>query len=234
MKKRMKSKTFLANKKGQDSFNLSFGMIFSIILIIVFLVAAVFAIKMIMNRSCQANVNLAFSDFNYYINDVNNELEAQKYYNLAVPNQIKYICFVGQGVNENIPRVYGDVYDSDGEQRNKDLKFYMSRDKTRVYKQNNAATDFNYNIYFWPFDKTCDAPSMAFLHCGEKTPVNCVRFGVDDNKNGNLEAQEMLSNDEISKDNWIYCIKNKDSNKIKLIKNFGDSKVYVNIKKSTS
>ena len=98
--------------------------------------------------------------------------------------------------------------------------------KFQYYKINGQYADgeedrplFRYNIYLLPSDKTCEAPAMGFLHCGKQTVTDCVEFWVG----GSYTNKQFLGSNE------AYCIKNTDSNKVKLVKEFGDSTIYVKL-----
>ena len=71
---------------------LSFGMIFSIILIVVFLVFAFYAITMILNFQSSANVGTFLNDLQKDVDNMwqNSGSQAKTY---RLPNEIEEVCF---------------------------------------------------------------------------------------------------------------------------------------------
>ncbi|MDO8623407.1 MAG: hypothetical protein Q7R52_04115 [archaeon] len=113
----------MINKNKKGFVELSFGMIFSIILIIVFLVFAVYAITKFLEIR---DVTLNASFFNDLQTDVNKMWEsdsgsAMKTYNL--PRSAEYICFVDYTTPSNTK---DKIYE--------ELKFsYTKKENTFVY-----------------------------------------------------------------------------------------------------
>ena len=79
------------NKKGQ--LELSFGMIFSIIIIIATIAVAVYFIFQFLSTSKCTNIVMTKSDLQSQIDNVWKSSQAQQIYTLSFPTNIKSICF---------------------------------------------------------------------------------------------------------------------------------------------
>ncbi len=84
-------------KRGQ--LKISFGMIFSIILIIIFLTFGFYAIRTFLGIQEKATVGLFLDDFQGDVNSVWQSIEGsqEKEYNL--PKKISYVCFIDGDVS---------------------------------------------------------------------------------------------------------------------------------------
>ena len=85
----------MIKKEVAGQIKMSFGMIFSIILIIVFLVFAFYAIKIFLGIGDEAKTQKFISDFQSDINRIwisDGESSEEKEYSL--PSKIPYVCFV--------------------------------------------------------------------------------------------------------------------------------------------
>jgi uncharacterized protein (UPF0333 family) len=94
------------SKKGQ--IHLSFGMIFSIILIIAFIGFAFFAIQKFLGIQSNVQVNQFYNNLQTDVNTVWNSAESTQQKSHNVPSSIAKICFSSSGAND----MY--VYDSSG------------------------------------------------------------------------------------------------------------------------
>jgi len=84
----------MLNKRGQDSsVGMSFGMIFSIFLIIVFVAVAVIVIKVFLDFSSSADVGKFYTEFQGEVNDAWRSSQTSKKYKINVDPDIKQICF---------------------------------------------------------------------------------------------------------------------------------------------
>lgn len=82
----------MENNRAQ--IKMSFGMIFSIILIIVFLVFAFYAIRTFMNIQNTAQVGIFLDDLQSDITSAWNSPESAEEREYSLPLKIKYVCFV--------------------------------------------------------------------------------------------------------------------------------------------
>ncbi|GAH39661.1 unnamed protein product, partial [marine sediment metagenome] len=83
-------------KRGQ--LKLSFGMIFSIILIIIFIAFAFFAVKKFLNIGTSAQIGKFKNDLQSDIDRIwrgSQGSEEQEYF---LPSKVKYVCFVNYSV----------------------------------------------------------------------------------------------------------------------------------------
>jgi hypothetical protein len=93
-------------KKGQ--IKLSFGMIFSIILIIVFLAFAFYAIKTLLGIQNAAQTGKFISDLKSDIDRVWKSTESSEEREYDLPSKIDYVCFVDFEISANGPQ--RDIY----------------------------------------------------------------------------------------------------------------------------
>lgn len=86
-------------KRGQVK--LSFGMIFSIILIIAFLAFAFFAIQKFMDYQKSIQEKQFFSNLKQDVNQVWQSTQGSNRFNLTVPSDVTQVCFT-QDPTENV------------------------------------------------------------------------------------------------------------------------------------
>ncbi len=87
------------NKRGQ--IQLSFGMIFSIILIIVFIAFAIYAIIQFLGLQNSIKINTFYSTLQGDVNTIWNSAQATQAKSYNLPSSIKEICFTNTG-SENL------------------------------------------------------------------------------------------------------------------------------------
>jgi hypothetical protein len=81
------------NKKGQEIFGLSFGMIFAVILIIFFVIIAFFVIKQFLcTRDC-AKIGIFYDSLNKKVEDAWNSGDITNKFNIDMPPNIEAVCF---------------------------------------------------------------------------------------------------------------------------------------------
>jgi len=79
-------------KRGQ--LKISFGMIFSIIMIIIFLTFGFYAIRMFLGIQEKATVGLFLDDFQGDVNSVWQSIEGSQEEEYNLPKKIEYVCFI--------------------------------------------------------------------------------------------------------------------------------------------
>lgn len=85
----------LNSKKAQGGiFGLSFGMIWGIILIVFFFVAAFIGIRAFLNYQKNALISLFIEDFQLKVNEAWNSQSASFRFNSTLPAGVQYICLV--------------------------------------------------------------------------------------------------------------------------------------------
>lgn len=96
-------------KRGKNGqIKLSFGMIFSIILIIVFLAFAFYAIKTFLGIQNAAQTGKFINDLKSDIDRVWKSTESSEEREYVLPSKINYVCFVDFESSASGPR--GDIY----------------------------------------------------------------------------------------------------------------------------
>jgi len=130
----------LINRKAQV-FGLSFGVIFSIIIIIFILVVAGIAINHFIDLKRCAQIGLFIEDLQNDIDKVWNSQSSSFSENYNLPGNLDYVCFANLSKNVkggNLEsRVYSDI---------------------SLYKESNA------NMFFYPRENACDMPYINMKH----------------------------------------------------------------------
>jgi len=81
------------SKRSQGIFGMGFGMIFSIILIIFFVIVAFIAIKSFLDTQKCAQIGIFKEDFQTEIDKTWNAQKAEFEFKARLPEKIKYVCF---------------------------------------------------------------------------------------------------------------------------------------------
>jgi len=95
-------KKYPKNKKA--AIEMSFAMIFSIILIGVFVAAAFFGIRIFLDYQKNVQIGMFINDLQNDIDSAYNAADSSTVYNGNLPTGVQYICFINwknQTVNEN-------------------------------------------------------------------------------------------------------------------------------------
>ncbi|MEK6936057.1 MAG: hypothetical protein AABW67_04670 [Nanoarchaeota archaeon] len=138
----MRSKRgFSKSKSGQGTFDMSFGMIFSILLIIFFIVIAFIAIKSFLSTKDCAQVGIFSDNLQKDIDKAWNSQKSNFEFKATLPLGLEYICFA-------------DLLKPDkGSEIDKKIYTEMS-----IYEQSNA------NMFLYPREKTCNMPYYTIKH----------------------------------------------------------------------
>ncbi len=107
-------------KRGQ--LKISFGMIFSIIMIIIFLVFGFYAIRMFLGVQEKATTGLFLDDLQSDVNNIWQSIEGSQEREYNLPKKIEYICFI----------------DPDGSARGEQSNFFTDL-KITLLDENNIA-----------------------------------------------------------------------------------------------
>lgn len=99
----------LNSKRGQESIGLSFGVIFSIILIVVFVVFAFIGIKSFLDIGDTSSVGLFYQDLQKSVNDARSGQYSESNFKISLPSGIKEICFANLSGTITNP---GEEYDA--------------------------------------------------------------------------------------------------------------------------
>ncbi len=127
MRKRGKKRN---GKRGQ--LRISFGMLFSIILIIAFIAVAVYAIIMFLNIKKCADTGMFKQDLQEEINRAWTSDSSSEIFSGNLPSSLDYVCFV----------------DVSEEGRGEHKEYY---DKLKKYGYSPQI-----NMFFWPLKNTCE------------------------------------------------------------------------------
>ena len=117
-------------KKAQGVFGMPFSVIFSIILIAVFLVVAIFAIKYFLGIKNCTEIGMFVDDFQTEVDSAWNSQSSEKTFTSTLPSKIEYVCFAD--LNEEAS---GGVKDKEGKSIYDELK------KNAIYAN---------NLFFYP------------------------------------------------------------------------------------
>ncbi|MEM4270662.1 MAG: hypothetical protein QXO70_01045 [Candidatus Pacearchaeota archaeon] len=95
------------NKKG--GMEISFGMIFSIILIIAFIAVAFYVIKIFLNIKTCGLVGRFYQEFQASIDTAFRSPETSQVFSASLPSSVEYVCFFDVNKDAKGPR--RDIYD---------------------------------------------------------------------------------------------------------------------------
>jgi len=129
----------MQNKKAQQILGLSFSVIFSLLLIIFFIIIAFIAIKAFLNTKNCAQMGMFVDDLG---DEVKRAWDSQKnsfWFESQLPSKIELICFA------NLSKVAKGKY-----------KFV--EESIGVYKSR------GHNLFFYPPEKSCQMPSHLIEH----------------------------------------------------------------------
>lgn len=143
-------------KRGQ--LQISFGMIFSIIIIIATVAVAIYFISQFLDTSRCTQVNIFRSDFQDAVDEVWKSAKAQKSFEISLPSKIEEVCFGNlSNRGSSYPKEYSD------------LRRYQS---------------FDSNLFLLPSEKACGGNSAnAYLKHVQDSQFRCVNL-----KNGKASA----------------------------------------------
>jgi hypothetical protein len=80
-------------KRGQQSIGMSFGMIFSIFLIVVFIFVAFMAVRFFLDLGDSAGVGMFYDELQDAVDDAVSSQETTKSFDINLPNDVKRVCF---------------------------------------------------------------------------------------------------------------------------------------------
>lgn len=128
----------MLNKKAQESLGISFSVIFSIILIIFFIIIAGIVIKAFLeNKNC-TQINFFIQDFKQEVQNAWNSPRYSGDFKKSVGSGINYICFAN----------LSSEFRGDFKEIGRDIEVFDPED----------------NLFFYPIGKACDVPSHKIEH----------------------------------------------------------------------
>jgi len=157
-------------KRGQ--LKLSFGMIFSIILIIVFLAFAFFSVKKFIDVSTSAQITQFKDNFQSDINSVWNSPQSNQELNYRLPKEVQKLCILDSEATSSGSN--SDIYS--------DLKFYSGNSN---------------NVFFYPLEAFPNFEGVEIKHLDIGTiTANENPFCIS-NENGKINLVLRKNFDEI-------------------------------------
>lgn len=184
-------------KRGKrGTISLSFTAIFSVLLIIIFIVTAGIVINMFLKFSCKASIGMEAKDFReeIYALKVKSGPKHQVTYTLEFPKKVKYVCFIN-GTDRKKINSY----------RNNEKEYLMAEETWKRYNWENGIFKSKQAIMIVYPEDACGIPSAWFsLKCGDKQDKDCLDVS------------------KLTEDTNPYCVKNNDGKiEVKLKKDVG-------------
>jgi hypothetical protein len=152
------------NKKAQVM-GMPFAVIFSIILIVVFLVVAGIVLKHFLGLAKCSEIGIFMGDFQDRVDAVWKSSSRSEVFNIALPGAIKEICFVDFNKTLNNPK-YSEV--------------------SRRY------SFYNPNFFFYPPEKACEISYYTFKHINVSQAVeaNANPFCIENNEGAKIKISK--------------------------------------------
>jgi hypothetical protein len=170
MKKRGKNSSKSKNKKGQEIFGLSFGMIFAVILIIFFVIIAFIVINQWIHTSDCAKIGMFYNELNTKVKSAWDSGDITSRYKIDLPSQINAVCFSNLTHTFTGPnKVVGD-----------EMATYDTDDNTFLYATKQTSCDFtSYYIEHLDLEKitATENPYCIGLSKGKGTLVVDMQNG---------------------------------------------------------
>lgn len=142
------------SKKSQQSIGMSFGVIFSIILIIFFLLISFIAIRAFLGTKDCTQVGIFLSDFESEVTNTWNSQGVATDFKRTLPTEVEYVCFID--FSKNPKGEFKDIYN-----------------RLSYYEGSGA------NLFFYPKDSACNTAYKIIKHLDMETITksinpNCV------------------------------------------------------------
>lgn len=149
------------NKKAQEVFGMPFSTIFSIFLIVVFIVVAFYAIRYFINIGKCSETGLFLDDFQNAIDNAWQSQSSSKTFSNSLPSAIEYVCFAD----------LSKASSSTGKEK-------------EIYTELRKNADYTANLFFYPQKKACiKAANIKYIEMPEGNPY-CIPV-----KNGKVEIK---------------------------------------------
>ncbi len=133
-----------------------FQFIFSIFLIAIFLVAAIIAIKSLLDSQAHAKIAAAYSEFEAEANSAYLSTSTEKTLHLDIPSSVKMICFSG---------AMNNIFEGDLSADEK-----LAYDNLDIYRNNDA------NFFFYPAESVIKYSLNPYqkVMCGQDKDIDCM------------------------------------------------------------
>ena len=161
------------SRKGQEVLGMSFGTIFSIILIVFFIVISFIVINAFLKTQRCAQIGIFTNNFKEIIKTAFNAPSEESEYTANLPSNLEYVCFTN--LSEPISASSGE-----------DKKI---ADNIGIFSGEDA------NMVFYPREKACNIPyaKIDYLDIGRITGLKNLRcFKIKDEKI-NIQIKKGLS-----------------------------------------
>jgi len=99
----------MMNKRGQEAVGMSFGMIFAIILIVVFIVFAGIAINSFLDLGSSTNVGMFYDELQGAVDNAIKSQESDKAFAIDLPKGITHVCFGNLSAPITNQEFYGEI-----------------------------------------------------------------------------------------------------------------------------
>ena len=150
----------LNGKKAQGIMGMPFSVIFSIILIAIFLAVAIYAIIHFMGIKKCTEVGLFIDDFEREIDSAWNSQSSSKTFTSSLPSRIQYICFADLNEDANIATF------------------------REIHEKLQENSDYSDNMFFYPQETDCiESKKIKHIDYGSDNPY-CIEV-----KNGKIEIK---------------------------------------------
>lgn len=121
----------IRNKRSQSVFELSFSMIFSIILIIFFIIAAFVAVRFFLSWQDKVKIGQFFDSLDSKVKEVLNSGSADEIKKYSLPSGIDSVCFIDLNMppinaNTDEKNIYSYIYNQGSVQNFKNNVFLYS------------------------------------------------------------------------------------------------------------
>ena len=149
------------NKRAQEVMGMSFGVIFSIILIVFFIVITLIVIKAFLGQKDCAEMGIFLDRLNAQVKKAWNSDSGTFEFKGNLPSKLDYVCFANVSGNPTIES---------------DSKMWR---RLTLFKGKNA------NIFFYPTEKACEMPYHYIPHLDLKNTLssdNPLCFEIDKGK----------------------------------------------------
>jgi hypothetical protein len=131
----------MKSKHAQEFLGMSFSVIFSIFLIIFFIVVAFIAIKAFLSSQQCAKIGIFTKDLQYEIDKAWNSQVSDYEFKRSLPSNLQYVCFANLSKPMQNTGIESDI----GEE-------------IRIYEESGD------NMFLYPLEKACELPNNKVKH----------------------------------------------------------------------
>jgi hypothetical protein len=155
----MQKKRLIPEKRGQ--MHLPLEMMFSILLVAVFLFVVFFVIRHFLEVQKCAQIGLFVRDLQSSVDEVWNVQEANTAFEREMPLSLKYVCFADLLKNKNLAAL---------NEKERETASQIYDDLAVYFKYNNA------NFFFYPWQNACSMADNSIKHVNLANVSNPLCF----------------------------------------------------------